>query len=555
MVELFGWTLSKKKKGQPEKPQEAPLEHAAPSFAPPVNDDGALMVQATGGSWGTFIDLDGNAKTEAELISRYRNMALHPEVDAAVEEITNEAIVAEEENEIVELALDEVEGLPATVKNALDEEFDDILELLEFKTHAFEVFRRWYVDGRLYYHAIVNPEKLADGIQELRYIDPRKIRKVREIRQTPMTTPGGLNSVNIIQVTKEYYIFNEQGFGEKGAATASLPQGQLTGVQISKDAIVLCTSGQTDPTGKMVVGYLHKAIKPLNMLRAEEDAVVIYRLTRAPERRVFYIDVGNLPKMKAEQYLRDMMTKHKNKLVYDSTTGEIRDDRKYMTTYEDYWLPRREGTQGTQIDTLPGGENLGQMEDVLYFLKKLYRSLNVPVGRLDPEGGIYTGLGPKTTEVTRDEVKFSRFIDRLRIKFSELFLEILGKQLVLRKVMDADEWEQLKPKLKFKWARDNYFAEMKEMQVNENRLATMGLAMPYIGRFFSNDWARKVILKQSDEEIEEQDALIQEEAMDPQFMTVDPETGTLMPSPMAAGPPMLSGPDPGPAAAEKKKSK
>lgn len=493
MAELFGFEIKRK--------QEEPV-----SFAPQTNDDGAVVV-AEGGVYGTYIDLDGSIRTESELVNKYREMAQHPEVDMAIDDIVNEVIIQEPEVKVVELNLDDLKQNDR-VKKVLNDEFEEVLRLLEFNDLSYDVFRRWYVDGRLYYHAIIDEENPDRGIIELRYIDPRKIRKVRETKRKRVAS-----TVTTYQTAGEYYIYNDKGFA-KTAGNASIPTNTIGGIKIAKDSIVHCTSGLTSVNGDLVQSYLHKAIKPLNQLRSMEDSLVIYRISRAPERRIFYIDVGNLPKPKAEQYLRDVMTRFKNKVVYDATTGEVRDDRKFMTMLEDFWLPRREGGKGTQIDTLPGGQNLGQMDDVIYFQRKLYKSLNVPISRLDPELQFNFG---RATEITRDEVKFAKFINRLRNKFSMLFLKILERQLVLKKVITPDEWEDFRQTIKFKFAQDNFFAELKETEILRDRIAMLRDIDDFAGKYYSHKWIRKHILRQSDEDIEEMDEEIEDEMDNPQY--------------------------------------
>ena len=500
MAELFGFEIKKK--------VTEPI-----SFAPKQTDDGAVVV-AEGGVYGTYVDLDGSIRTEAELVNKYREMSMHPEVDMAIDDIVNEVITQEPEMEPVELILDDIEELPEKVKKIFIEEFKEVLNLLEFNQLSYEVFRRWYVDGRLYYHVIIDEKQQTLGIQELRYIDPRKIRKVREVRRKKLEDNQLAN-----QTSKEYYIYNDKGFA-KTSGNAALPTNSIGGLKIAKDSIVQCTSGVTSLNGDLVQSYLHKAIKPLNQLRSMEDSLVIYRISRAPERRIFYIDVGNLPKMKAEQYLRDIMTKFKNKLVYDSATGEIRDDRKFMTMLEDFWLPRREGGKGTEITTLPGGQNLGQMDDVIYFQKKLYKSLNVPISRLDPEAQFNFG---RATEITRDEVKFAKFINRLRIKFSTLFSKILERQLILKGIITPEEWDEIRNLIRFKFSQDNYFAELKEAEILNNRLSALQQIDNFAGKYYSHEWIRRQVLRQTDEEIEEIDEQIIAEMQNPQYNPPEPQ--------------------------------
>jgi len=448
------------------------------------------MEVAPGGAYGTFVDMEGVAKNEAELITRYREMSMYPECESAIDDVVNEALITDDQDEPISLNLDNLKQ-PESVKKRIQEEFDTILKLLDFNNMGYELFRRWYIDGRLFYHIMVDIKNPRKGIQELRYIDPRRIRKIRQpLRRTPIV---GQNSKLIVPAYEEYYLYN----------LAGMSQGTMTqGVKVSKDAICYVHSGLLDARNRMVLSYLHKAIKPLNQLRMLEDAVVIYRLARAPERRIFYIDVGNLPKAKAEQYVRDMMVKHKNRLVYDADTGAVKDSRKFMTMLEDYWLPRREGGRGTEITTLPGGENLGQMEDVDYFRKKLYKSLSVPVSRLEPEGTFSMG---RSGEISRDEIKFAKFIERLRDRFTHLFDNLLEIQLLLTGVMTREEWKDMKNDIKYSFQRDNYYSEIKEQDMINNRLAVLGIVDAYVGKYYSVEWIRKNILRQTDEEIQEMD--------------------------------------------------
>jgi hypothetical protein len=515
LVNIFGFQI-KRKTADEVADLPSPIE--------PIRDDGATVIQAVvGGSTGQYIDLDGSVKNEAELVTRYRQMVQNAELGQALVHIVNEAIVNEDDQDIVSLNFDESEDdeIPEKLTDSLIEAFAEVLRLLEFKTHAYEIFRTWYIDGRLYYHAIIDPVDIKAGIQELRYIDPRKIRKIREIKKVP----DPKNKLVTTKIVNEFFIYNERGFGvtQKGIAT------ETKGIKIAKDSIIHVTSGLTDEYGKMVLSYLHEAIKPLNQLRCLEDAAVIYRLVRAPERRIFYIDVGDLPKVKAEQYLRDMMTKFKNKLVYDATTGEVRDDRRFMTMLEDFWLPRRGDGKATQIDTLPGGENLGQMDDVLYFQKKLFSSLHVPLSRLNPEAMAQFGVA---TEITHEEVNFSRFVDRIRMRFSSLFITLLERQVILTGMMTPDEWADIKPKLKFKYARDTFFSELKNQQILQSRMEVLTLMMPFIGRFYSNEWVRTNILNQTEDDQKEMDKQIKKEASNPQYAAIDPATGLPQENPL-----------------------
>jgi hypothetical protein len=490
-MQLFGFEIKRKQE-----------ENLAPSFTSKDTDDGAMVVSA-GGTMGQYVDLEGSAKSEAELVTRYRDMAAHPECDLAVDDIVNEAVVYDSDDSIINLNLDDLEQ-PDNIKEKIREEFDSICELMDFNNMAYDLFKKWYVDGRLYFHIIIDEENVRAGIKEIRPIDPRKIRKVREELKTKDPKSG----VPVKKVTSEFYMYNDKGFG-KGYGGANHTGSQ--GIKIAADSVVHATSGLVDKNNKMALGHLHKAIKPLNQLRILEDAAVIYRISRAPERRIFYIDVGNLPKMKAEQYLRDMMAKHKNRLVYDAASGEIRDDRKFMTMLEDFWLPRREGGKGTEITTLPGGQNLGEMDDVLYFQKNLYKSLNVPVSRLDPETGFSLG---RASEINRDEIKFGKFISRLRLRFVQLFHKVLEKQLVLKGIITTEDWVEFKNKIRYDFAMDSHFTELRDAEIMRERIQTLNDMEPYVGRYYSQEHIRKTILQQSDDDIEQIDKQIADEGSD-----------------------------------------
>lgn len=480
-MELFGFEIKRK-------------DEDLPSFVEKNEDDGAVNISVSGGAYGTYVDLEGTAKTEAELVTKYRSMEQHHEVQKAIEDIVNEAIVISTNEKVVELNLDEVE-FSDNVKKLISEEFQNVLGLLDFSNKGYDTFMRWYVDGRLNYHVIIDEKNVKAGIQELRYIDPRKIRKIRET-----VKKKDQNTDTILKATKnEYYLYNDKGFLKDNKA-ATISDGSVKGVRIAKDAVVQCTSGVLNETNSLVLSHLHKAIKPLNQLKMLEDAAVIYRISRAPERRIFYIDVGNLPKGKAEQYLRDMMVKHKNRLVYDASTGEVRDDRKHMTMLEDFWLPRREGGRGTEITTLPGGQNLGEMEDVLYFQKNLYKSLNVPVSRLEQDAGFSLG---RASEISRDEVKFAKFINRLRTRFSILFDDILEKQLILKGIVTPEDWKEIKNKIRYDFIQDNHFEELKQSEILRERLQTLRDLDDYVGVYYSKEWIRKNLLMMTDEDIEE----------------------------------------------------
>lgn len=488
-MQFFGFEIKRK--------NEEPVQ----SFTPEIKDDGAVVV-AAGGAYGTYIDLDGTVRTESELVAKYREISLQPEIDMAIDDIVNEAIDTDSDK-IVDINTDKLEYSDA-IKNRIREEFELVLELLNFQTEAYELFRRWYIDGRMYYHIIIDDKNPRDGIKELRYIDPRKIRKVREIKKTPK------GPITVVETKREYYVYNDRSFLPAGGnAGVAIDTNVASGIKISIDSILHCTSGLMDKNNVMVYSYLQKAIRPLNQLRTLEDATVIYRISRAPERRIFYIDVGNLPKVKAEQYLRDMMVRHKNRLVYDAATGEVRDDRKYMTMLEDYWLPRREGNRGTEITTLPAGQNLGELQDVNYFQRKLYQALNVPISRLEPSSAGFN-LG-RSAEISRDEVKFTKFVGRLRRRFSQLFLKALEKQLVLKGVVSEADWPEIANNLNFDFTIDNHFEEFKEAEVLQNRIQLLNQIQPFVGKYYSNKWVIKNVLRMSDEEIKQMHEEIDEE--------------------------------------------
>lgn len=485
MIQLFGFEISRRKNYQDEEQNK--------SFAAPQNDDGAVTIQS-GSYYGTYVDLDGVVRNEIELITRYREMSMQPELETAIDEIVNEAIVNDDNGQAVELNTDDLK-LPEKIKSKIRDEFEQVLRLLDFGNMGHDIFRRWYIDGRLFYHVVIDEKRPSLGIQELRYIDPRRIRKIREIQKMKDTKTG----MEVIKRMQEYYLYNERGMI---GAHSNL------GTKIAVDSVVNVNSGLLDSKRAMVLSYLHKAIKPLNQLRMVEDATVIYRLSRAPERRVFYVDVGNMPTIKAEQYLRDIMVKYRNKLVYDSSTGEVKDDRKHLSMLEDFWLPRREGTKGTEITTLPGGANLGELEDVKYFERKLYKSLGVPLGRLEPQQGFSLG---KTSEITRDELKFTKFVQRLRNKFASLFDDLMKTQLVLKKVCTEEEWKQFKEQIWYDFRKDNNFSELKEAELLTNRILLLQYVDPFVGRYYSMEWVRKNVLQQTDEDIEEINAQISQE--------------------------------------------
>ena len=477
MAELFGFSFKK----QQEKSR-------APSPIQPSSDDGATSYIA-GGYYGQYLDLDGNFKTEYDMVKKYRTMAMHPEVDSAIEDIIHEAIVADQNDSPVQINLDNLEVSDA-VKNIIRDEFDYIKNLFGFDSKAHEMFRRWYIDGRLYYHKVIDLDNPADGIKELRYVDPHKIKKVRQI-----TKPKTADEFMKYDFGKgeEYFLYNPKGLNNTSANS---------GIRIAKDAITYCTSGIMDTNRNIVLSYLHKGIKVLNQLRMIEDSLVIYRISRAPERRIFYIDVGNLPKQKAETYLREVMGRYRNKLVYDAQTGEVRDDRKYMSMLEDFWLPRREGGRGTEITTLPGGQNLGELTDVQYFQTKLYKALNVPAGRL--ESGTSFDLG-RSAEITRDELKFTKFVGKLRKKFSDIFHDTLKTQLILKSVIVPEDWDDMKEHIQYDYLYDNHFTELKNLEMMTEKLNVIAAMDPYVGKYFSTQYIRSEILGQTEIQMEEMD--------------------------------------------------
>ncbi len=493
-IKLFGFTLGQKDVVQVQSPEQ-------PSFAlpTPALDDGAVTITQNA-YYGTYVDLEGAVRNELELITRYREMSNHPELEMAIDDIVNEAITHDDSGRTVDIVLDKLKQ-PETVKKKITEEFENVLRMLNFGNLSDDLFKRWYIDGRIYYHVVVDEKDPKAGIQELRYIDPRKIRKVREVKKERDPKTGA----DIIKSIAEYYVYTDRGI-----ATQTFGASVNSGLRIAPDSVINVNSGLMDAKNTFVISYLHKAIKPLNQLRMIEDAVVIYRLSRAPERRIFYIDVGNLPRGKAEQYLKDIMIKYRNKMVYDANTGELRDDRKHLSMLEDFWLPRREGGKGTEITTLPAGQNLGELEDVKYFRQKLLQSLNVPISRLEPQQGGMIGLG-RTTEVTRDEVKFLKFIIRLRNKFSQIFDHALEKQLVLKGICTREEWQDFKEDIYYNYKKDNNFTELRDAELLQNRVQTLQVVDPYVGRYYSAEWVRKHILQQTDEEMQEIDEQIKKE--------------------------------------------
>ena len=522
MSKLFGFSIED---NEPKSPTTV-------SPVPPNNDDGSDHY-LTSGFFGSYVDIEGVYRTEFDLIKRYREMALHPECDSAIEDIVNEAIVSDTNDSPVEIELSNLNASDG-IKKKIRDEFKYILELLDFDRKSHEIYRNWYIDGRLFYHKVIDLKRPEEGIQELRYIDSLKIRYVRQQKKNKKDQYrlGNLGNENPMEYEfpeiEEYFIYNPKMTYPTGNPSS---MGGSQGIRIARDSITYCTSGLVDRNKGSTLSYLHKAIKALNQLRMIEDSLVIYRLSRAPERRIFYIDVGNLPKVKAEQYLRDVMMRYRNKLVYDASTGEIRDDKKYMSMLEDFWLPRREGGRGTEISTLPGGQNLGEITDIKYFQEKLYRSLNVPSTRIGGEGGFNLG---RSSEILRDEVKFSKFVGRLRKRFSHMFNDMLRTQLILKNIITPEDWDMMEEHIQYDFLYDNHFAELKEAELLSERLTMVQTAEPYVGKYFSQDYLRRKVLRQTDQEIIEQDILIKKEIEngiipDPAEMTVDPATGEPIP--------------------------
>ncbi len=484
-LKLFGFEI--KRANSSEKAQQK-----IKSVVPKADDDGAGYITASGSHFGQYLDIDGSAaKDNYQMIRKYRGVALHPEVDNAIEDIVNESIVGSDDTDPISLTLEDVD-FPENIKKQVQEEFTNILGMLNFEENGHDIFRRWYVDGRIYHHLVVDEKNEKAGIQDIRFIDAMKIRKMKEVKKKkdPLTNADIIDSVN------EYYVYQEK------------PGQQKDAVKFTLDSISYVTSGLLDETRKKVVSHLHKSIKPINQLRMMEDSLVIYRLARAPERRIFYIDVGNLPKGKAEEYMKNIMTKYRNKLVYDAQNGELRDDRKHMSMLEDFWLPRREGGRGTEISTLPGGENLGQIDDIVYFQKRVYRALNVPISRLEQEAQFSLG---RSNEISRDEVKFQKFIDRLRKKFSHLFLNILKKQLILKNIITDADWDNHKIHFKIDYARDNYFAESKESEILKERIQTLDMMQQYVGEYYTKDWVMRNVLKFSEEDMKNMEQNVEDE--------------------------------------------
>ena len=520
-IDLFGFSIGKKSKSE-----EIETNLKQESFVTQDEYDGSQSLQ-TGGFLGTYVDFSGGVQDENQFIQTYRSLSLYPEVDLAIEDIVNDSIVMGTDRKPIKLDLEQT-TLSENIKTKIYSEYDYILRMFDFSNKAYEVFRRWYIDGRLYFHLIIDKENPRAGIKEARPIDPTKIKKVRNTEKKPYMK--GHNAVPIVTKTEEFFLYIEND-RKSHQYTGS------TGVKISPDSIAYVHSGIIDSNTKKVVGYLQKAIRPVNMLRQIEDAVVIYRISRAPERRIFYIDVGNLPKQKAEQYLRELMNRYRNKLIYNQTTGEVRDDRNHLHMLEDYWLPRREGGRGTEISTLQGGQNLGEMSDVEYLQRKLYRALNVPLSRLETQNGFNMG---RSAEITRDEAKFYKFISRLRFKFASLLSDVLKKQLLLKGIINETDWPEIHDRLSYTFNEDSYFSELRETEILKERLGVLGAVEPYLGRYFSTDYIRKNILKQSEEQIKEIDSQIEEERQAMQMLQMQQQMqaqqGQLPPGDAGGGP-------------------
>ena len=533
MAKLFGFSIEDS--GEESKSVVSPV--------PPAQEDGNDHY-ITSGFFGSYVDIEGTYKNEVELIRRYREMALHPEVDSAIEDIVNEAIVSDLNDSPVEIELSNLNASEG-IKKILRDEFKNIKDLLDFDKKSHEIYRNWYVDGRLYYHKVIDLKKPEDGIKELRYIDAAKMKFVRHAKKQAkdLAVQARVKELTSQDMAfpeiEEYFVYTPKANYPTGNPAAA---GDQKGVKFSKDSISYCTSGLVDRNKGSTLSYLHKSIKALNQLRMIEDSLVIYRLSRAPERRIFYIDVGNLPKVKAEQYLRDVMSRYRNKLVYNANTGEIRDDKKMMSMMEDFWLPRREGGRGTEITTLPGGQNLGELTDVEYFKKKLYKALNVPISRIEGDGGFNLG---RSSEILRDELKFSKFVGRLRKRFSVMFLDMLKTQLLLKNVVTPEDWESMSEHIQFDFLYDNHFAELKEAELMENRINLATIAEPYVGKYFSQDYVRRKIIRQTDADILEEDAKIEQEIKD--GIIVDPLEAAMAVDGMQPGMPQEGAVSSGPA--------
>ena len=525
MPKLFGFSID-----DSDKKPDSIL-----SPVPKNNEDGAdYFVQS--GFYGSYVDIEGRFRTEYDLIRRYREMALHPEADAAVEDVVNEAIVSDLYDSPVEIELSNVNASDS-IKKKIRQEFKHIKEMMDFDKKSHEIFRNWYIDGRLFYLKVIDVKRPQDGIQEIRYIDPMKMKFIRQEKKDKNKRNDGVNLSNAYEIDpkkdvypeiEEYYIYTPKPNHPQGSYNPS-GNNSKSSIKIAKDSITYVTSGLFDRNKGTCLSYLHKAIKALNQLRMIEDSLVIYRLSRAPERRIFYIDVGNLPKVKAEQYLRDVMMRYRNKLVYDANTGEVRDDRKFMSMMEDFWLPRREGGRGTEITTLPGGQNLGELSDIEYFQKKLYRALGVPESRIANDGGFNLG---RSSEILRDELKFAKFVGRLRKRFANMFSDMLRTQLILKNIIAPEDWDQLSDHIQYDFVYDNQFSELKESELLNERLGTLATIEPYIGRYYSQEWVRRKVLRQSDQEMEELDEQIEKEIEDgviPDPSAIDPITGEPLP--------------------------
>jgi hypothetical protein len=486
-MQLFGFEIKRKKD-----------EELASVVPPSPVDSGATIVNTgvnAGGYYGMVMDLEGIIKNENDLIRRYREVSQYSDCDGAIEDIVNESIVAVENKRSVELVLDDL-NVSESIKSKIKEEFNSVLRLLKFDENAHETFRTWYIDGRLYYQILIDEKNIKNGIVELRYIDPRKIRRIKNVKRQK-----NKDGVDVVVGIEEYYLYNDKGITEQ----------TTNGVKLAIDSVVYAPSGYMDQNTGMMMSYLHKAIKPVNQLKMIEDSLVIYRISRAPERRIFYIDVGNLPKLKAEQYVTDIMNKFRNKIVYDATTGETRDDRRHLSMMEDFWMPRREGGKGTEITTLPGGQNLGEIQDIEYFQQKLYHALNVPISRLQQQQGFSIG---RSNEITRDEVKFNKFIVRLRKKFSVLFSNALRVQLIAKNIIKADEWDDIRPYLKYDYIEDNHYSELKDAEILTQRINTLQLMDNYVGKYYSQNWVRRNILRLDDDQIKTIEKEIKKEEQD-----------------------------------------
>ena len=498
-MEIFGFEITRKKEELRGKDIE---KTSAASFVPPQIDDGTPVISRqpggfiSGGAYGSYVDMEGGIKDEIGLIRRYRETSLVPECDAAIEDIVNECVISDTEDRVVTLDIDNTE-LTQSIKKKIQDEFKHILSMMKFNQNSHEIFRKWYVDGRIYFHKVVDSKAPQKGMVDIRNIDPLKIKKVRNVEKEKDKNL----KVERIKKVEEFYVFNDKGFDKSSANEGAT-------LKIAPEAVSYTTSGMLDYTKNIVIGYLHKALKTANQLAMMEDALVIYRISRAPERRIFYIDVGNLPKAKAEQYLADTMNKYRNKLVYNADTGEIKDDRRHMSMLEDFWLPRREGGRGTEITTLPGGQNLADIDDIEYFKKKLYRSLNVPVTRMEADNGFNMG---RSSEISRDELKFNKFTRRLQAKFARVFTDMLRTQIILKNIMKAEEFDAIADFIKYDFATDNHFTELKEQEIMKERLDLLSSAESYIGKYFSNSYVRKNILNMTDEEIDVIDQEIQSE--------------------------------------------